>query len=112
VNFSTPSKKRWMISPSPDLGSASDQTRKPSSLRNAQEITTTRCRCSGRKSLPFFARWRWKANSATSASERAAGNSCSVRRPAMSGMVSMSKTRTGVMGWVPRKVGAGNTAIL
>jgi hypothetical protein len=32
-----------------DFGSASDQTRKPSSLRSAQEITTTRCRCSGRK---------------------------------------------------------------
>jgi hypothetical protein len=31
VSFSTPSKKRWMISPSPDFGSASDQTRKPSS---------------------------------------------------------------------------------
>jgi hypothetical protein len=49
VNFSTPSKKRWMISPSPDFGSASDQTRKPSSLRSAQEITTTRCRCNGQE---------------------------------------------------------------
>ena len=45
-----PSKKRWMISPSFDSGSASDQTRSCLSSRSTQEMTMTRCRCSCMKS--------------------------------------------------------------
>ena len=36
--------------------------------RSAQEMATTRCRCSGRKSLPVAARRRCSANSVTSPS--------------------------------------------
>jgi hypothetical protein len=86
-----------------DFGSASDQTRKPSSLRSAQEITTTRCRCRGRKVAAVLRPLALEGELGHFGVGQRAGNSCSVRRPAMSGMLSISKTRTGVMGGNSRK---------
>src|SRR5581483_5557757 len=79
-------------------GSPSENTRRPSSLRSTQEITTTRCRCGGRKSLPLCVRRFWNATSATSCSGSSCGRPCSRRMPSTSGMVSISKARTGLIG--------------
>src|SRR5262245_37837633 len=69
----------------------------PSSSRSTQEMTTTRCRCGCRKSLPEATRRFWNATSATSASGRSAGRSNSLRMPATSGTDSTSNARTGVI---------------
>src|SRR5262249_27177937 len=97
VYFSMPSKKRRIRSASPSPASPSAQQRNESSWRSAHAIATTRCWCSGRKSLPARARRSRNANSATSRSGTAVSMPCSRRRPAMSGTVSMSKARMGVI---------------
>src|SRR5688572_2994299 len=94
-----PSKKRCTAAPSPTSGSPREKMRRPSSFLSTHEITTTRCRCGGRKSLaPLLCTRRfWNATSATSRSDSSAGRPWILRMPSQSGMVSMSKTRIGVI---------------
>src|SRR5262245_10354907 len=92
-----PSKKRPMRSASLSPASPSAQQRNESSSRSAQAIAMTRCRCSGRKSPPVRARRSRNANSATSRSGTLLSMSCSRRRPAVSGTVSMSNAIVGVI---------------
>src|SRR5574343_1502975 len=79
--------------------STKECTRRPSALRNTQLMHSTRCRYSGMKSLwPCSARcaFQWAKSSASLASgARPSGTPFRRRQPAMSGMVSMSNTRTG-----------------
>jgi hypothetical protein len=94
-----PSKKRWMAPASPTSGSPMEKILMPSSFLSTHEMTTTRCRCEGRKSLaPLLCTRRfWNATSATSGSGSSSGRSWILRIPAQSGIVSMSKARIGVM---------------
>src|SRR5208282_3638810 len=91
-----------MSSGSASLASPRDQTRNPCASRSAQAMATMRCRCKGRKSPPVAARRCWRAQASTSASPSEAGSAWTRRSPAMSGIVSMSKTRVGVI--APRAV--------
>src|SRR5689334_9579281 len=97
-----PSKKRWIAISSVASGSPIEKTRTSSPWRSTHEITITRCRCGGRKSLFDTVRRFWKATSATSASGSSSGKLYKRRMPATSGIVSISKARTGVI----RKMGS------
>jgi hypothetical protein len=94
-----PSKKRATIACSLSSAVPSDHTLTPSSVRSAQEIATTRCRCGGMKSLPVAWRRRCETRSTTAASLTSGARSQTRRNPSTSGIVSMSNTRTGVMGY-------------
>src|SRR4030095_2972614 len=86
-----------MSLPSLSHGVPTERTQNPPASRNAHEMATTRCRCSGRNSLPVLSpRWT-KSLGATTGSGCIARSGRRRRMPAMSGTVSMSKTRIGVM---------------
>src|SRR6185369_12262139 len=89
-------KKAWITLPSLALSRSTNEcTRRPSALRNTQLITSTRWRYSGMKS-PWPLSWRsWDQTDQTCSSVLSAALPRSARNPAMSGMDSMSKTKTG-----------------
>jgi hypothetical protein len=55
------SKKRWIVAFSSRSGSPMENILMPSSSRATHEMTMTRCRCAGRKSLPVCVRRFWNA---------------------------------------------------
>src|SRR5438067_8085291 len=92
-----PSKNRRISSGSGSVTSPSDHTISVAPSRSTHPIATTRCKYSGAKSPPLAARRKLLYHARTSQSANCAGTPWTRRIPSTSGIVSMSKTRIGIM---------------